>query len=66
MSSNLSTRRTRVHEESCTEPVVSRISGACSLVFALSSDNDPFALTIPCEIIDPGAKWSDRKFEAVL
>ena len=41
-------------------------SRACSLVFALSSDNDPFALTIPCEVIDPGAKWSNRKFEAVL
>jgi len=41
-------------------------SRACSLVFALSTNDDPFALSIPCEVIDLGAEWSNRKFEAVL
>ena len=41
-------------------------SRAYSLVFALSSNDDSLALTIPCEIIDPGAERSNGKFEAVL
>jgi hypothetical protein len=41
-------------------------SGAHSLVLALSSHDDPLALTIPRQVIDPGAQRSNGKLETVL
>ena len=66
MTSDFSTGRSRVHEESCTESKMSEDAFSHSLVLALSTDNDSLALPVPSKIINLGAEWSDGKLETVF